>query len=65
MYKLIIGSMEEDCDDLDQAMYLCFGLFPDADFSGYNENDTESWLDIKDGNETIGKIVELTQDARI
>ena len=53
-----MDSIEESCDDIDSAMNMCFEIFPDAEFKGWQENLSESWLDIIDNNETVGKIIE-------
>lgn len=44
--QLILGSIEEHYDDIDSAMNDCFGIYPDAFFSEWHENGTETWLDI-------------------
>ena len=58
MYTIVVDSIEEICNDIDSAMNMCFEIFPDAEFKGWNENSTESWLDIISENTTVGKIIE-------
>jgi len=53
-----VNSLEEQCNDIDQAMNMCFEIFPDADFKGWQENSSEAWLDIISDNITVGKIIE-------
>ena len=59
MYTIKINNMTEDCPDIDSAMELCFLVYPNAFFSSWNDNQEETWLDILDGSEKIGKIMEL------
>jgi len=62
MYKLSLGVIEENYPDLDQAMEDCFLLFPDADFSNWNEDNNSTWMDIYENNKTsliIGTIQEV------
>ena len=61
MYTLKIGSIYEKFDDLDEAMKNCFEVFPTADFSGWNESESGSWMDVFLDNTSgiqIGKIIE-------
>ena len=59
MYSMIIGNMlPESYGDIDSAMNMCFEIFPDAEFKGWNENLSESWLDIISDNMIVGKIIE-------
>ena len=62
MFKLILGTLEEEYPDLDAAMIDCFNIYPDADFSNWNEDETVTWMDIFENNSSdtvIGKIVEV------
>jgi len=59
MYIIKIGLLEESCSDVDSAMHKCFMLFPDASFSSWNETKSETWLDIVDDGQIVGKIFEL------
>ena len=58
MYTIVVDSIEEICNDIDSAMNMCFEIFPDAEFKGWQENSSESWLDIISENTTVGKIIE-------
>ena len=58
MYIIVVDSIEEICNDIDSAMNMCFEIFPDAEFKGWQENSSESWLDIISENTTVGKIIE-------
>ena len=58
MTKLLLGGLDESYSNVDNAMEACFELFPAADFSDWQENDTQSWLDIKLYGELIGRIVD-------
>lgn len=58
MTKLLLGRLDESFDNIDAAMEACFELFPGADFSDWQENDAQSWLDIKLYGECIGRIVD-------
>lgn len=58
MYTLIIGNVAESYDDLDSAMNDCFLVFPDASFSWWNEAGEETFLEVIDGGNVIGRIIE-------
>ena len=58
MTNLILGAIEEPFGSVDEAMNACFELFPNADFSDWQENDSQSWLNVKLYGEIIGRIVE-------
>ena len=58
MYRIIVGSLEEQCIDVDQAMNMCFDIFPAAEFKGWNETESKTWLDIVNGNDIVGEIIE-------
>ena len=58
MYRIIVGSLEEQCTNVDQAMDMCFEIYPGANFKGWNETQSESWLDIVDDKEIVGRIIE-------
>ena len=61
MYTLIIGNMEGEFSDLDEAMNNCFEIFERADFSGWNESESVCWMVIFLDNSSpipVGKIIE-------
>jgi len=54
--------METLCDDIDDAMNMCFMIFTDAAFSWWNSYQQTSWLDVyasEDDHTIVGKIFEL------
>lgn len=62
MYKLVLGVLEQEYPDLDSAMEDCFEIYPDADFSNWNEKDKSTWMDIYENNKSslvVGIIKEL------
>jgi hypothetical protein len=62
MYKLTLGAIEQNYPDLDSAMTDCFEIYPNADFSNWNEKDKFTWMDIYENNKTsviIGTIQEV------
>lgn len=59
--RLEIGSLKETYDNIDLAMKDCLELYPEADFSWWNDAETTTWIDIyKDINDKtiVGKIFE-------
>ena len=56
---MTLDSISEEYDDLDQAMHDCFGVFPTASFSEWQETTTETWLDIINNDIVVGKIFEV------
>jgi len=61
MYTLVIGNMEGEFSDLDEAMNNCFEIFERADFSGWNESESVCWMDIFLDNSSqiiVWKIIE-------
>jgi len=62
MYVIQIGVLENSEQNLDNSMNSCFDIFPEACFSDWNSNETESWLDIFEDStksKVIGKIFEV------
>ncbi len=57
MYLLNIGEIEQEYPDLDSAMVDCFEVYPDADFSNWNENENATWMNIYENNKTSSLIV--------
>ena len=58
-YNITLDGLSENCPTVDDAMELCFLIYPNASFSSWNDSQDETWLDILDGSEKIGKIMEL------
>ena len=61
MYTLVIGNIKGEFSDLDEAMNNCFEIFERADFSAWNESDSDCWMDIFLDNSSqipVGKIIE-------
>jgi len=64
MFRLTIGVVWQDYPSLDSAMQDCMELFPSADFSLWNDSQTEVWQDVFESHENktvIGKIVEFPE----
>jgi hypothetical protein len=57
----IPGRESRTFDDLDAAMYGVFELFPKADFSFWNDSNTEVWMDIYayDNGPRVGRLIDL------
>lgn len=63
MFILELGSIKEEYPDLDSAMIDCFEVYPDADFSDWNELGTETWMTIYENNKTNSIIVGRITDV--
>lgn len=62
MFTLEIGAIVQEYDELDSAIVDCFEIYPDADFSDWQEDTKASWMTIYENNDRkniIGKIIEL------
>ena len=46
MLTLELMGTSEEYDDLDAAMKDCMEVFPEAEFSLWNENQTTEWIDV-------------------
>lgn len=44
---------------VDDAMTDTFLMFPDADFSLWNDSETDVWMNIINHGEVVGKIFEI------
>lgn len=58
MFILTLSKVIEEYDDLDSAMNDCFLVFPNASFSWWNEVGEETFMDVIDGGNVIGRITE-------
>jgi hypothetical protein len=58
MFILTLSTVLEEYEDLDSAMNDCFLVYPDASFSWWNEDGEETFMDVIDGGNVIGRIIE-------
>jgi len=62
MFLMSIDTIEEQYESTDLAMNDLFQIYPDAFFSGWNEDNTKSWLDVfisYSDRTIIGRIYEI------